>query len=62
MSAVSTDGKWACHHARNSKAGPAQVLDVNFLPTQTDHVTALMIGAVPAALAPAVSSVEALKA
>ena len=63
MSGVSTDRVNGSVTTRGtSKVGPAQVLDANFLPTQTAHVTALMIGAFPAALAPAVRSVEALKA
>ena len=62
MSAFSTDGKRARHHARNFKGRPRPGLDVNFLPTRTAHVTALMIGAVPTALVPTVSLVEALKA
>ena len=62
MSASSTDGKRACHHARNFKGRPSPGLDANFLPNANGHVTALLIGAVPAALAPVVCSVDVLKA
>ena len=60
MSTLSTDGKRAHHHAKKFKDRPRPGLDVNFLTTQTVHVTALMTGAVPVALAPAASLLEAL--
>ena len=62
MSAFSTGGIRACHHARNFKDRPRPGIDVNFLPNANGHVTALMIGPVPAALVPLVGSVEVLKA
>ena len=62
MSAFSTNGKRACHHARNFKGWARPGLDVNFLPNANSHITALIIGAVPAALAPVVGSVDTLKA
>ena len=58
MSAFSTDGKRACHGARNFKGRPHRGLDVN----ANGHVTALLIGASPAALAPVVGSVDVIKA
>ena len=63
MSAFSIDGKRACHYARNFNGRSRPGLNVNFLPTQSAHahITALMIGAVPAALASTISSVEVLK-
>ena len=45
-----------------SKVGPAQVLDVIFMHNMDGQVTALMIGTDPAALAPVVGLVNALKA
>ena len=59
-SAFSTDRKRACHHVSNFIGRPHPGLNVNFLPSQMAHVIALMIGAVPADLAPVVSSVEVI--
>ena len=44
MSAFSTDGKQACHLARNFNGRPHPGLDVNFLPYANGHITAQMIG------------------
>ena len=55
MSAFSTDRKRACHHVKNFTGRPHPGLDVNFLPSQVAHITALVIVAVPAHLAPVVS-------